>query len=734
MMRSLVITLLFTGLFTACSNNNTNTTSLYNAEVLNANWLTGEFLSNPNVFILAGEHGSITYSSDGRTWNYSQTPTTNTLHDLEANDSQTVLIAVGEGGTIMRSTDHGKKWQLADISLPENLDFSLTRLNTVVYAHKSKSWLAAGTQNAILRSTDDGLSWDIVSINTRKDQIEILQLFVEEQSGDVLFAAQHATTGRTRDGGLTWNINKHDMGTYGSYIPHVVGFHQFNNTLIAAADSGRLLISKNAGLDWELATLPTNGYFTDSAYDPTSNTIALTTQMGEVAISNDEGNNWKLVSFDVNNWPSDDIPLLSNIVFDENSRSFLVVGNSGVIAMSDNGGHTWSADIYRPLFNLSVTTLLHNTKSDTFIIAGFSGVIVRAESLGGLSSPLDNWTIARPGIDQYIRKVLHLPNSNTFIAVGQLGSVWRSEDDGLSWKLINIDYPHKNQPPHLRDIIQDPNTLALIAAGPAGSIIRSSDNGANWSPVFQGEIHKGEAFTQLLYDKQINTYYACEVLYQSVYQSPDSGLSWNKIATINSDGRNLWRGVISNEPNLYILVGEKGAIAFSRDKGFSWKMAKTNSYADLYDVYVDSKERVLLAVGQNGVILKSGNGSDWIPVDSSTTSDLRRVIKDHNSGALIAFGQNGAIVLSTNSGQNWTKAKTPDYSGELRCAIIEYLTDSLIVVGQDGGVLRSTDSGKSWHLLDSHTNLHFRSATINPKTGTIISVGEGIVRLSRTPN
>jgi photosystem II stability/assembly factor-like uncharacterized protein len=120
--------------------------------------------------------------------------------------------------------------------------------------------------------------------------------------------------------------------------------------------------------------------------------------------------------------------------------------------------------------------------------------------------------------------------------------------------------------------------------------------------------------------------------------------------------------------------------------------------------------------------------------ESSTASSLRRVIKDHISGALIAFGQNGTIIRSTDGGQVWSKAETPDYSGELRAAFYDNRTGSLIVIGQDGGIMYSINGGMSWKLLDSHTKQHFRSAAISHETGTIIGVGQGIVRLSEGTN
>jgi photosystem II stability/assembly factor-like uncharacterized protein len=721
--------LLLVFFLTACSSQSPDIIHNYRAEVINAKWTHGTHLSIPNLFFLIGEQGSIVYSSDGLNWHYGLTPNINTLHDITSNQSQTVMVAVGEGGTVLRSTDNGKTWYRAAIELPDQLNISLTRFNSVAYIAKSDVWLAAGTQSAIVRSSDDGLTWEVVSYNTRESRLEILDLFVESQSGDIFFAAQQATTGRSSDGGLTWSFNKHDIETSGSYIPHIVNFHHFRNTLVAAADNGHLLLSKDRGLTWKITKIQTAGYFTDSAYDPHNNVFALTTQMGEIAISKDEGKTWNLVSFKVRNWPSNDIPLLSRIIFDKKSKSFLVVGNSGVIARSDDGGKSWHADIFKPLFNASVTTLLHDSNNGISVIAGSGGSIAYTKSLGVTSLPLHYWKSVKPAIEQYIRKVLHLPDSNSFVAVGQLGGIWRSHDDGHSWKVIKVSYPYQNQPPHLRDVVLDPESQALIAAGPTGSIIRSSDNGLSWQVVFQGKIQKGEAFTQLLYDKQRKTYYACEVLYRSVYKSIDHGISWKKITTIDSAGRNLWHGAISETLNLMMLIGESGGIAISRDGGANWQMADTNITDDLYGAYTDTDINALLAVGDNGVILRSENGIDWKTVNSGTDSALRRIAKVPAGDALIAFGQNGTIMRSTDAGLHWSRAHVPAYSGELRTAFVDHRSSNIFVFGRDGGILQSTDQGKNWKIINSHTAQHFRSAALNPDTDTIVSVGEGLVRL-----
>lgn len=702
----------------------------YRAEVFNAKTMGGLLDPASRAFFLVGQQGSILRSEDGYAWEYTATPTLNQLNAVAGDAKSGVLVAVGHGGTLLRSADGGRSWQ-PPLGIETSEGVNLTQVNlTEIIHHPAKDlWLAAGTHNAILRSADQGLNWRLVSYDSSAQKLEILSLFIESGSGDFLLAAQRGTMGRSADG-VDWNIRYHDMEPTGGYVPHLVAFYDYGEALIAAGDEGRLLISRDRGETWKLFKLPTSGYFTGSAYDPVNRSIVMTTQEGDdIAYSRDEGRSWEVVKLRITNWPGDDIPMISAIVYDAKSRALLVMGSSGIVARSTDGGRNWQSNMLKPLFNLSLTTLLHDPERDLFVAAGLGGFIATARGL--LPDPALGWRMVRPGIDLYMREVVHVPGSDSFVAVGQLGGIWRSEDDGRNWDFIEPRYPYQNQPPHLRDIIVDPATRALVAAGPDGSIMRSTDAGRTWTPAFQGVITLGEAFTQLLPDKTHNTLLACEAMYGSVYLSKDGGASWEKAATIRTGGRNVWHGAISEKLGLAMLVGQQGAIALSGDGGRNWEMAPSIVEEDLYGAFADDKSGALFAVGDLGTILRSEDGRRWETVTVPTMSTLRRMFADPGSGALLAFGQQGTILRSADGGRSWGKVVAPELESELRKALVEPGTGHLVIVGRDGVVLLSRDGGASWGRVPSHTGHHFRSAAFNPATGTLIAVGEVLVRLSR---
>lgn len=729
--RSVVLPLFL--LLAACSGESGKTGSAdrvsYRAEIFDAKWMAG--LQDPasKAFFLVGEQGSILHSENGYDWIYAETPVTQRLNHISGNVKSGVLVAVGDGGTLLRSGDAGQTWQQPPIELPEGVNLAATELKAVIHHPGSNAWIAVGSQNAILRSTDQAKSWRLTSYDSSENQLKILALFVEPETGDIFFGAQYGTLGRSSDGGATWDISQHKMDAPGSYIPHIVSFYHYENALIATADLGRLLISNDQGKNWQLFKLPTTGYFMDGAYDPVHHSIVLTTQKGEIAHSQDGGKNWNLEKLVVKDWPDYETPALSAVLYDTKTRELLAMGNSGVVARSHDGGRTWRSGLIKPLFNMSLTTLLHDPEHDLFIAAGLGGFILSSRGLK--VDPAAGWDVVRPGIDLYLRKVINIPGSNTFLTAGELGGILRSEDDGRSWSFVNVGYPYPNQPPHHREIVIDPQTEALIAAGPAGSIVRSADKGKNWAPVFQGDIKIGEAFTQILIDSKNKALIVPEVLYGSVYISKDGGMNWDKAATLPA--KRLWHGAVSEERGVIVLAGKDGTIAYSEDGGFTWTGIYTLLEGNFYGVYA-AEDGTFFAVGDKGTIMRSEDGGKtWQTMNSRTFSTLRRMLTDPKTGALLAFGQDGVIVRSENAGQDWTVIANPA-AEELREALIEPGTENLLLVGRQGAVLRSMDGGKTWEALPSHTTQHFRSAGVNPVTGTLIAVGDGLVRLSRNSN
>lgn len=114
-----------------------------------------------------GEDGLILSSDDGgRSWSPSSPRpqiSSSGLFALTVTQSGSV-VAVGESGTIIRSTD-GKNWSLVPSGTTEPL-------NSVSCPIKNEIW-AAGAKGAVLESSDDGVTWQQVPSFSSKNLMSI---------------------------------------------------------------------------------------------------------------------------------------------------------------------------------------------------------------------------------------------------------------------------------------------------------------------------------------------------------------------------------------------------------------------------------------------------------------------------------------------------------------------------------------------------------------------------------
>ena len=87
----------------------------------------------------------------------SPTPQGNELNDLWIFNDQ-VIVAVGDVGTVIKTTDGGLNWSVTHYSGGITSD-----LYTVFFTDQNTGW-TAGAMGKILKTTDGGKSWSVKTI------------------------------------------------------------------------------------------------------------------------------------------------------------------------------------------------------------------------------------------------------------------------------------------------------------------------------------------------------------------------------------------------------------------------------------------------------------------------------------------------------------------------------------------------------------------------------------------
>lgn len=208
------------------------------APAVTASNLYGTDLNNAYSYAV-GDNGTIIYSFDGSTWLVSQSGTTRNLKAVSINNQfGSNVVAVGEKGTILRSTNSGFNWI--------NVSIADTTVNFYAITQKPKNntqgnyFYIAGSNGKIYKSTDQGATWTAKNSGATSSLRSVY--FVSIDSGAV--TGDNGTVRMTTNGGDNWFTDAAFNNITGS-VRSVSEMFRSSRTFTAVSDNGVLLISEN---------------------------------------------------------------------------------------------------------------------------------------------------------------------------------------------------------------------------------------------------------------------------------------------------------------------------------------------------------------------------------------------------------------------------------------------------------------------------------------------------------
>ncbi len=191
------------------------------------------------------------------------------------------LVAVGERGIILRSTDRGDNWQ--------QVQSPVGRALTALYFNDANQGWAVGHDEVILKTNDGGLSWEVVRFHPETENVFVDVQFSDPSNGYVL-----GTNGRlftSTDGGINWTEQILQVEEW--YENHL--FARAENSqrqAVIAAEKGVIYRSDNGQSDWQPVDSPYNGSFFGVTALPDGGFL-LYGMSGKVFRSDDGGHHWQ---------------------------------------------------------------------------------------------------------------------------------------------------------------------------------------------------------------------------------------------------------------------------------------------------------------------------------------------------------------------------------------------------------------------------------------------------------
>jgi photosystem II stability/assembly factor-like uncharacterized protein len=265
--------------------------------------------------------------------------------------SPDVAWASGGNGTVLRTVDGGRSWQLLPVPGAKTLDFRDVDAMSDRVAHVLS--IGAGAASRIYTTTDGGARWDLRFANTDPNVFLDAMAFWDETRG---IAVSDSVDGRfvilvTIDSGRTWTRVPADRlppalpgeGAYAASGTNVAVFG--HDHVWIGTTAARVLRSLDGGLTWTVANAPlahgtSAGIFSIAFRDARHGIVVGGDYRKEseatdnAAITVDGGATWKLVR---------GLSGFRSVVawIPGARRSIIAIGPSGADWSSDEG-RTWS--------------------------------------------------------------------------------------------------------------------------------------------------------------------------------------------------------------------------------------------------------------------------------------------------------------------------------------------------------------------------------------------------------
>jgi photosystem II stability/assembly factor-like uncharacterized protein len=225
--------------------------------------------------VAVGERGFALLSDDaGKTWRARETPVTRTLTSVAFRDAK-VGVAVGHGGSFIRTEDGGDKWSL--VPVPEAEPESMLG----VVSLGDDRFAAYGAFGMYFDSTDAGKTWVRRTVLNEDFQWHISQ--VVPMGTALLMVAESGTLARSEDGGTTWTaISSPYVGSYFGAVSTPSG------AILAFGMRGNVWRSADLGTTWQKIELNTTASLNGGRV-LADGRILLVGNSGLLVVSKDDG-------------------------------------------------------------------------------------------------------------------------------------------------------------------------------------------------------------------------------------------------------------------------------------------------------------------------------------------------------------------------------------------------------------------------------------------------------------
>jgi len=572
--------------------------------------------------------------------------------------SSTKLMLLGNGGTILTSTDAGVSWSASFVD-PEKRD-----IYTVTFVDQNTGYIA-GTGGLLMKTTDGGANWfaqnsgltvtfwdvDFISPDTG---------FVIGASGNILY---------TTNGGDTWSLS-----TYGTATLYKI--HFINSTLgfmgSSSATTGRLLKTTNGGTSWTDISANVTGlagtvrgiHFIDV------NTGFVSNSQGRIWKTTDGGTSWTQV-YDIGSTTT----TIYEVKFADANLG-IAISTTGQVIRTTDGGNTWNliqTDASRNLYGLGILGVQAEGAAP-ILIGGDTGVILVSNDDGA------TWNSGSSSVSyNLLYRASFVSEEIGFVSGGSSteGDLLKTTNGGVTWTKLSFDPGERFYSVHFLD----ENVGYAGTTGPNG-LYKTTNGGENWTQLNTGT----GVSSSIIYDIKFYDTNLGFAMYSNgaVARTTDGGATWTSVSANwgNAAGYNIF---IVDASTIYIC-GAGGRISKSNNGGASFFQLPSLGTATLYYLhFFDANTGYIAASG--GRLFKTTDGGSSFTETQLPVSSIMYTVRFYSDSIGWVGGASGNLFYTLDAGTTWVESDIA-LGPSMTIREIEISGNRLWMVGTDGMIIR----------------------------------------------
>lgn len=601
----------------------------------------------------------ISYSQLSWKWVH-PTPQGNTLRYAKM-FSATDWVAVGYGGTFMKTTNAGVNWSITHDAAGIKTSSQILLYNAWFF--NMTTGIVCGSSGQIWRTTNGGLNFDSIPSGVTSTLYGIH--FVDANTGYI--GGSSGAVLKTTNAGVNWTA----LTTGVTYTINNI-FALNNRVYCPTSTASILLTSYDGGTTWfnDTTAATTNSLY-DVAFRDSLNGI-VSGATATVRITTDAGLTWT---------PYTGFPSTSfwSILF--NSNTYYLSGSSSYIYKSTNNGTTWDSIPETGTQYYTSTYYFLDVSGNNMLNVGAFGLMNSTTNSG------TNWTAHNYlGYSSTLNDIWCDNMSGKVIVVGSVAPTpfLVSTNGGANW-IYDIGTGFGNAIYGLKMI----NSMTGYASGSSGKMFKTTNGGMNWDSVsFVGA-------TSTLYSPDFvsaDTGWVCGSS-GTIYKTVNGGLNWTALTTGTTS--TLYRIDMINSQTGYV-IGASGTARKTTDGGTTWTAQTSNYSSTLYWINMIDANSGYLA-GISGTLRRTTNGgTNWDTVMTPISASQYSIsFTTMNTGYIV--GASGYTFRTSNGGTTWDIKNS---GGSTHNAVYAKGYDSAFVAGSSGMVLKMYNAlvgGITWY-------------------------------------